>query len=263
MVQLETFYIFIECFMHYVKYVHTFLNEMWNSKTQHLDELHDIFSPQLIAISPLGSKIGADGLKNTNVTWSNGFPDMELCNIELISAGNIVIAEWRSQGTNMNAFNDYQPTGKKVDYKGVTIFQFDGQKVVRYKCIINMLDIYDQLGFFLEQESYDGQKIVRRNHALLLSKLKELTASFQLSSREIECISFFIHGWSAKQIALHLKCSYRTVQNHISSATDKFDCHSRSHLFEFLNVKGLIPLFEDLYKLCFNNYFEKKDDNEL
>lgn len=248
--------------MNYTKYVHTFLNEMWNAKADNLDELHDLFSNNLIAISPLGNKIGSENLKSTNVVWSSGFPDMELSNIEIINAGNTIIAEWRSQGTNINSFNEYKPTGKKVDYRGVTIFQFDGQKVVRYKCIINMLDIYDQLGFFLEQESYDGQKLARRNHCLLLEKLKNLTSNSHLSTREIECVSFFVHGWSAKQVALHLKCSYRTVQNHISNAMDKLDCHSRTHLFDFLNSQGLLPLFEDLYKLCFNNYFSGRVNNE-
>lgn len=245
--------------MNSIKSIHTFLNEMWNTKTDNLDELHDIFSTNLIAVSPLGAKVGSENLKNTNVAWSRGFPDMKLSNIQIINSGNLVIAEWRSQGTNTNPFNDYNPTGKKVDYSGVTIFQFDGEKVVRYKCFINMLDIYDQLGFFLEQESYEGQKLIRRNHALLLEKLKNLTAESNLSAREIECVSFFVHGWSAKQIGLHLKCSYRTIQNHLSNAMDKIDCHSKPQLFEFLKGRGLIPLFEDLYKLCFNNYFYREN----
>lgn len=248
--------------MNYLKYVYTFLNEMWNFKPNDLEELHEIFSPNLIAASPLGKKIGSESLKKTNITWARGFPDMELSNIELAKANNLVIAEWGSQGTNLNSFNDYAPTGKKVDYNGVTIFQFDGPKVIRYKCIINMLEIYDQLGFFLEQESYDGQKFIRRNYSLLLEKLKELTPDFLLSSRELECISFFLHGWTAKQIAQHLNCSYRTIQNHIASATDKLRCHSRPHLFEFLNSKGLIPLFEDLYKVCFNSYFKRRISND-
>lgn len=46
--------------MNYLKYVHAFLNEMWNSKTNDLDELHKIFSPNLISISPLGNKIGSE-----------------------------------------------------------------------------------------------------------------------------------------------------------------------------------------------------------
>lgn len=241
-----------------IKHVRTFLNEFWNDKVENSDELHDMFSTNLIAASPLGIKVGSEDLKQTNMIWSNGFPDMELSNIELINADHTIVAEWRSQGTNINPFNEYKPTGKKVDYRGITIFQFDDQKVVRYKCIINMLDVYDQLGFFLQQESYDGQKVARLNHSLLLEKLKELTSTFNLSTREIECVSFFMHGWSAKQIALHLKCSYRTVQNHLSNAMDKLDCHSRVQLFEFIKVQGLLPLFEDLYKLCFNNYFERK-----
>jgi len=231
---------------------------MWNAKSADLDELHCIFSPNLVAISPLGIKVGSESLKNTNIAWSHGFPDMRLSNVEIINSGNFVVAEWRSQGTNTNPFNDFSPTGKKVDYSGVTIFQFEGKKVVRYKCFINMLDIYDQLGFFLEQESYEGQKLIRRNLALLLEKLKSLTAEFNLSVREIECVSFFVHGWSAKQIGLHLKCSYRTIQNHLSNAMDKIDCHSKPQLFEFIKTRGLSPLFEDLYKFCFNNYFYRE-----
>lgn len=242
-----------------MKCMYTFLNEMWNAKANNLNELHNIFSQNLIAASPLGNKIGSEDLKKTNVVWSQGFPDMVLSDIELVSSGNLVVAQWKSRGTNTNPFNEYKPTGKSVEYDGVTIFHFDGSQVVRYRCIINMLDIYDQLGFFLEQECYDGQKILRGNHHLLLTRLKHVLSSSQLSNREFECISFFIHGWTAKQIAVHLNCSFRTVQNHISSAMDKLGCHCRSQLFDLLNSQNLIPLFEDLYKICFNNYFNNKN----
>lgn len=40
--------------------IYTFLNEMWNTKTEQLDELHNIFSDKLIATSPLGDKIGSE-----------------------------------------------------------------------------------------------------------------------------------------------------------------------------------------------------------
>ncbi|OJX12818.1 MAG: hypothetical protein BGO77_04955 [Caedibacter sp. 37-49] len=244
--------------MNHKNKIYSFLNEMWNTKTEQLDELHNIFSDKLIATSPLGDKIGSESLKGTNITWSHGFPDMALSNIDIFDANNVVISEWRSQGTNIEEFNGFKPTGKKVDYTGVTIFQFEGEKVVRYKCIINMLDIYDQLGFFLEQETYEGQKLARKNHASLIEKLKTLTSNALLSTREIECLSFFVHGWSAKQIGAHLKCSYRTIQNHLSSAMDKLGCHSRIQVFDYLVAEGLKPLFEDLYKLCFNNYFTKE-----
>lgn len=246
--------------MNSIKCMYTFLNEMWNAKTEDLDELHLIFSPDLIAASPLGSKIGVDDLKQTNIVWSQGFPDMALSNIELTNSGELVVAQWKSQGTNTNFFNDYKPTGRKVEYEGVTIFQFDGKKVIRYKCIINMLDVYEQLGFFLEQESYDGQKIIRHNHTLLLNRLKSILSTACLSNREFECLSFFIHGWSAKQIGMHLKCSYRTIQNHLSNAMDKLHCHSKHQLFELMNSLGILPLLEDLYKICFNSYFNHGED---
>ncbi len=236
------------------KYMNVFLNEMWNTKVDDLDELHSIFSPNLIALSPLGMKTGVDNLKQTNITWSQGFPDMALSNIDIMNAGNIVVAQWKSTGTNINSFNGSTPTGRKIEYDGVTIFQFDGQEVVRYKCIINMLDIYAQLGFFLEQESYTNQGLIRRNHELLLNEIKNHFILRSLSDREIECLSFSIHGWSAKQIALHLNCSYRTVQHHIASTMNKIDCHSKYQIFDLLKSLKVLPLFEDLYKVCFNKY---------
>lgn len=240
--------------MRYKKEIYNFLNEMWNTKTEYLDNLHSIFSENLIAISPLGNKVGSENLKETNIAWSQGFPDMILSNITMFNIDNIIISEWRSQGTHTEEFNGFKPTCKKVDYSGVTIFQFENQKVVRYKCIINMMDIYDQLDFFVEQEAYDGQKVIRKNYLLLIEKIKILLS--YLSTREIECLSFFVHGWSAKQIANHLKCSYRTVQNHLSSSMEKLGYHSKVQIFDLFHTEGLMPLFEDLYKVCFNKYFQ-------
>lgn len=236
------------------KYIKVFLNEMWNTKIEELDELHSIFSPNLIALSPLGVKTGVDNLKQTNVAWSHGFPDMALSNIETFNRGDVVISQWKSHGTNINSFNGSNATGKKIEYDGVTIFQFDGQEIIRYKCIINMLDIYTQLGFFLEQESYTNQGLIRRNHTLLLTEIKQHLSTTALSDRELECVSFLIHGWSAKQMAVHFQCSHRTVQHHIANAMAKMGSHAKNQVFDYLKSLKILPLFEDLYKVCFNKY---------
>ncbi len=237
--------------------MNVFLNEMWNTKVEDLDELHSIFSPNLVALSPLGVKTGVDNLKQTNITWSQGFPDMVLSNIDIFNAGDAVVAQWKSSGTNINSFNGSNPTGKKIEYDGVTIFQFNGQEVIRYKCIINMLDIYTQLGFFLEQETYTNQGLIRRNYSLLLAEIKRHMPFSSLSDRELECTCFFIQGWSAKQIAIHLNCSYRTVQHHMAKTMEKLNCHAKNQIFDLLKSLKVLPLFEDLYKVCFNKYINK------
>ena len=242
--------------INYEKQVYEFLNEMWNTKVEDLDNLHDsIFAPKLIGYSPLGKKVGTDAMKDTNIHWSHAFPDMQLSNIHIISTGNLVTAEWRSQGTHQDDFNGRVATEKKVDYMGTTSFYFIGKKAVCYQCSINLLNIYEQLGFFLEKQAYSNQHLIRQNYNLLLKQLQHPVPSYSiLSPREVECLSLFLQGLSAKTISSYLKCSFRTVQNHIGSIMDKLDCHSRYHLLGLFESLGLIPLLKDFALLTSRKY---------
>lgn len=56
----------------------------------------------------------------------------------------------------------------------------------------------------------------------------------ELSDLEKECLYYFLHGYSAKEIAPVLGYSYRTVEGYISVIKEKFGCSRRSELRRLL-----------------------------
>tara|TARA_A100000171_G_scaffold6109_1_gene4771 strand:- start:1081 stop:1887 length:807 start_codon:yes stop_codon:yes gene_type:complete len=69
-----------------------------------------------------------------------------------------------------------------------------------------------------------------------------------LTARETECIKHLVLGNSAKEIALNLDISHRTVETYLSSIKSKLDCHSKSQIVKkIMNIDyNKRVLFQDL-----------------
>lgn len=51
-----------------------------------------------------------------------------------------------------------------------------------------------------------------------------------LTQREVECLYFLIHGKTAKQCAIELGLSYRTVESHLQRTKMKLMCQTKYQL---------------------------------
>ncbi|WP_119344080.1 response regulator transcription factor [Facilibium subflavum] len=60
-----------------------------------------------------------------------------------------------------------------------------------------------------------------------------------LSKRQHQIARMLILGASAKEIALKLSLSYRTVETHINNIKQKLNCHKRSELITHLHQIGV------------------------
>ncbi len=228
-----------------------YINEVWNSKDKHLDEAHQIFSTNAIINSPLGKKIGRESMQNTTLNWLNAFSDIHVFDVNLAIVGNTVISEWHCTGVHDNTFQLINPTHKKITYSGTSIYCFnDNKEIISYFCNLNMLNIYEQLGFFLAREKYEQQKILYNDKNLLIEKLGNLPKfDKKLTGREIECLCFLLNGYTAKKTALKLKISYRTVEEYIRNAMMKLQCHNKNHLIELMQEESMFHLWHDLFDL--------------
>lgn len=75
-----------------------------------------------------------------------------------------------------------------------------------------------------------------------IDQLKNI--GFKLSKRESECLYYLLKGSSAKQIALKLNLSYRTIETYVSHLKDKFNCRTRIELV--CKINDLYPSFKML-----------------
>ena len=88
----------------------------------------------------------------------------------------------------------------------------------------------------------------RNSPANLLPVYYELESNtfnnpYHFSSRELECIFFLLRGMSAKQIALFLGLSKRTIEFYIDNIKNKVGCNKKSELLELMLEKNYLRYF--------------------
>lgn len=234
--------------MKYKNFVTEFLNEVWNHKNGD-QNIYDSFDNNVIVSSPLGKVVGKNSLKNIYEKWLKGFPDIKVTVLNNAVDNNKIISTWKCEGTHLNYFNGLEQTNKKIEYTGVTSFELHDNKITRYNCYLNMVDIYDQLGAVLEVEKYKNQHILKFNYELLINELKAFYFEYLLSRKEIECICLIVCGYSAKEIAIIFNISPRTVENHIFNIMVKLNINHKHNLRNLIFENKSIHLFRDLSDL--------------
>lgn len=63
-----------------------------------------------------------------------------------------------------------------------------------------------------------------------------LKSKYQLSDVDLEVLSFLATGCTAKEIAVHLDRSYRTIQDRIAILTEKMGCQDKAQLADFAQL---------------------------
>lgn len=223
--------------------IEDFFTNLWNDKSL-LDKgaLYENFSSTLIINSPIGKKTGLKDFIQVNDQWNHAFPDMEISKLQIECFGDVVVTDWMSSGRHENPFMDFASEGKKVVYPGETCFFFEGDKIVRYSCKINMAEIYRQLGYFYKKEEYTQQALLAKDQKLLIGRIKEF-AKGRLTQREIQSLSLYLLGFSLKQIGVFLFISPRTVETHVQRAISELQCSSKQDCLELMMVKEMLPLW--------------------
>ena len=83
---------------------------------------------------------------------------------------------------------------------------------------------------------------------------KETTINFTL--REIECMAFWLRGYSAKQIGEKFNISHRTVQTHVERFSKKINCRKRVEVIDKIHELRLDKLMDDVF------YFIARDNEK-
>lgn len=81
----------------------------------------------------------------------------------------------------------------------------------------------------------------------IYSEHLETINGVKLTKREVDIISFFICGRSAKKFASFFFISPKTVENHTHNIMLKFGCNSRESIIDFIERSDKLPLLRKYY----------------
>jgi predicted ester cyclase len=97
------------------------------------DTLRDVMAPELaerFAASP----------------FLNAFPDMHITIEEQLAEGDRVLTRWTNRGTHRGVYCGLAPTGRQVEYSGMSIDRIEAGRVVANLGQADLLGLLEQIG---------------------------------------------------------------------------------------------------------------------
>jgi predicted ester cyclase len=112
--------------------------ELWNH-TGELDAAEELFAAGQ-----------AQAAKQQAADFRRGFPDVTSIIEDLIAEGDKVVARWRSRATHQGDYMGIAPSGKEVQFTGISIYRIEGNKIAQSWNIEDQLGLMRQIGAVAE-----------------------------------------------------------------------------------------------------------------
>ena len=118
--------------------------ELWNH-TGNLDVAGEIFVPDY-----------AEAAEQEAADFRQGFPDVVSTIEDLIAEGDKVVARWTSRATHKGEYMGVPPTGKEVEFTGISVYRIEGGKIAESWNAEDELGLMRQIGAFPEPGRSEG-----------------------------------------------------------------------------------------------------------
>lgn len=112
--------------------------ELWNH-TGNLDAAEELFAPEQ-----------ADAARQEAAEFRRGFPDVVSTIEDLIAEGEKVVARWRSRATHQGEYMGIPPTGKEVEFTGISVYRIERGKIAESWNVEDKLGLLRQIGAVAE-----------------------------------------------------------------------------------------------------------------
>src|SRR5215208_5306086 len=91
--------------------------ELWNH-TGNLDAAAELFAAGEV-----------EAAKQEAADFRRGFPDVTSTIEDLIAEGDKVVARWRSRATHRGEYMGLAPSGKEVEFMGISVYRIEAGKI--------------------------------------------------------------------------------------------------------------------------------------
>jgi predicted ester cyclase len=114
--------------------------ELWNHSGD-LDAAEELFATG-----------EAEAAKQQAADFRRGFPDVTSTIEDLIAEGDKVVARWRSRATHRGDYMGIAPSGKEVEFTGISIYRIEGNKIAESWSVEDQFGLMRQIGAVAESE---------------------------------------------------------------------------------------------------------------
>ena len=117
------------------------------------DLVDEIYAADLIWHEPDQDIQGSEEAKQFIAMYRTAFPDLNVSVEDAIAEGEKVVTRWTARGTHQGEIEEFgPPTGKHVEFEGLTLHRIEGGKIVEEWERYDNLSVMQQLGLALEQQ---------------------------------------------------------------------------------------------------------------
>jgi predicted ester cyclase len=112
--------------------------ELWNH-TGNLGAAEELFVPEQ-----------AEAARHEAADFRQGFPDVVSTIEDLIAEGDKVVARWRARATHQGEYTSIPPTGKEVEFTGISVYHVEAGKIAQSWTVEDELGLMRQIGAVAE-----------------------------------------------------------------------------------------------------------------
>jgi steroid delta-isomerase-like uncharacterized protein len=116
------------------------------------DLIDEIYASDLVWHEPDQDVQGSEEAKQFVATYRTAFPDLNVTVEDVIAEGEKAVTRWTVRGTHQGEIEEFgPPTGKRVEFEGLTIHRIADGKIVEEWERYDNLSLMQQLGLVPEQ----------------------------------------------------------------------------------------------------------------
>lgn len=122
------------------------LVEAWNAHDP--DRVAGFHAPEYEGrdIAQVRPEIGPEGARQAFCRFLRAFPDLELIPDELLTEGDRAALLWRIRGTHQGTLLRIPPSGRRLEFTGVSMFEIRGDRVVRRFTLWDLAGVLREIG---------------------------------------------------------------------------------------------------------------------
>ncbi len=196
-------------------------------------ELHGPASGQVV--------VGLFALKKIDQGYHRAYPGAKFELETIFCHGNDVVVRWTCKASYKEGYKGISPKKKEFSICGLSIYHFQKGKIQKIWQFWDRLGILEQIG----EVQVHTDPVKPGYYADFLKGLgmeEYLEKASLLSPRERDCLEFLLQGKTAKETAVILALSSRTVESYFETIKKKLKCCNKGELFSTAGILKKLEL---------------------
>lgn len=120
----------------------SYFQKIWNER--HIERAGEVVAEDVVAHEPRSAVHGLEGVRRVYDRLTAAFPDLHVDVRDIVAEGDKVAVWWTLRGSHRGRVLDFEPTGMRVTYSGVTLMRLARGRIAE------LWTFHDELGLLLQ-----------------------------------------------------------------------------------------------------------------